>query len=75
MKTKAEMIEAIDSVGLAEFHVRAIHDTCEALGERNGDENEHIWCMLKTEAALAAEELDRAKARLNDKLRAMQAPS
>ncbi len=56
--------EAIDGVGLAEFHVRALHDVCEALGERPGDENEHIWRMLWTEAASALDELGKAKSSL-----------
>ena len=54
-------IEAIDGVGLAEFHIRAVHDTCEALGERQNDSNEHIWRMLQTEAGAALDELEKSK--------------
>lgn len=66
MGNREVAIDAIDGVGLAEFHIRAVHDTCEALGERPNDSNEHIWRMLQAEAGAALDELEKSKAGMRE---------
>lgn len=70
MDERTLAIEAIDGVGLAEFHVRALHDVCEALRERHGDGYEHIWQMLETESCSALQELGKSKGSLKGLLEA-----